>query len=103
MQTLDARTARLVAAEHFLGAGCTVDRWGVLHQHGEPTDRCKHEIAILTALILECVGSDDVEPDVTAKMGSPYSGHRKVLSRMADHFTSVFDLCCDFLRRRETA
>jgi hypothetical protein len=103
MQSLDARTARLVAAEHFLGKGCTVDRRGVLHQHGEPTDRYKHEIAIMTAIILECVGSEDVEPGITAKMGSPYSGHRKVLNRMADHFTSLFDLCCDFLARRELA
>jgi hypothetical protein len=82
MQTPDAVAARKVAAIFLHGThNVRVNRWGALFVNGarqEPSS----EVAVLTAFLLECVGSEDVQENITARMADRRCQFRPVLKRV---------------------
>ena len=99
MQTPDARAAKKVAAIFLHGtSNVRVNRWGVLFVDDVRQDT-NVEVAVLTAFLLECLGSNDVQKNVTDCMSKSQFAPplRRILARINDQ---VLDLVGQIVAER---
>ena len=101
MQTPDARAAKKVAATFLHGTrNVRVNRWGMLFVD-DVRQETSSEVAVLTAFLLECAGSDEVQDNITARMSDRRCQFAPVLKRILAKLDGcVLDLVGQFLALR---
>lgn len=102
MQTPDARAAKKVAAILLHGTrDVYVDPWGNLCVDDVP-QATNVDVAVGTALLLDCMGSEDVESGITERMAEKRCQFapvlKRVLAKMDGH---VLDLVGQVIAERE--
>lgn len=101
MQTPDARAARVVAARLVHGThDVYLDPWGNLCVDDVPQET-NVDVAVATALLLDCIGSDDVEANITERMAAKRCQFAPVLKRVLAKIDGhLLDLVGQVLRER---